>query len=296
MVSRSGSSGGKSAQIPRAIGVCRRFIRFDGLGRLEFPAVAVSLELAEVAVRKSALVLVDYDNLYPEPPADPSSLLRHDILSIADSLARVVPDVEVIQLRFYGGWVMNGLLSRQASELSSALSVADPFPSRHPARSGVLHGSVELALTLLAVPNIDLGDTVRPRRGLSHVRLSGAPVPAGCVKHPTSCPATILRRFTRRWSSRCSATGCPVTNRDGFIRLEQKMVDTMLTCDALHACDRLGLSALAIMSTDVDLMPCLLSVAQSGRTSIQVGPASGWGEPQREALRQIGAHLMEMSS
>lgn len=73
------------------------------------------------------------------------------------------------------------------------------------------------------------------------------------------------------------------------------MVDTMLTCDALHACDRLGISALVILSRDRDLMPCVLSAALRRTIRVHIGPARAF-EAEREILGSIGAVLMDVSA
>jgi hypothetical protein len=245
-------------------------------------------------LQPSALVLVDYDNLYPEPPEDPISLLRHDFAAIARVLSDVVPNLELISIRLYGGWTHAARLSRHASDVQSIIGAADPFPMVHPQRPTVLHGSIELAVRLLCLPTVDLPDTVRPHLGLPHTRLAGAPVPMGCVQHPATCPATILRRFTRKGGGQCPSFGCPVTNRTAFVRLEQKMVDTMITCDALHACQHDGHAAMLVLTADIDLMPCLMAAAAMQTSKVHVGPARHWDPSEREALESVGAGVLEL--
>src|SRR5947199_413270 len=87
-------------------------------------------------------------------------------------------------------------------ELKADLHLADPFPFQHPDSKRILHGSLDLATELLALPGISLGDTLRRRSGALHVQLSSSPVPVGCIEHPAVCPARIVRRFTTTISKR----------------------------------------------------------------------------------------------
>jgi len=282
----------------RTLGACgRRNAKRFSLPSLSFHSAVVTGTEQPLSVgRPTGLILIDFDNLYPEPPTDPSSLLRHDVLKATAELTRTIPSLEYISVRYYGGWLHGGVLSRDGSNVSAALRLVEPFPIPHPARASLLHGSVELATRLLALPDILLPDTVRSHEGLRHIRVAGAPVPPGCVSHPTSCPAVLLRRFSRARNSHCPVVDCPVTNSSAFVRLEQKMVDSMLTCDAIYGSDAIEVAALAVLSTDVDLMPGMLMAAARRRIPVWVGPSSGWDTGELATLAAAGALPLDVSA
>lgn len=214
-----------------------------------------------------AAVLVDFDNVFPGElssseyfAAAVDGMLR---LALEDS-----PDTPRVDIRLYGGWLADGLLTKRASELQAALGSAIRFPIPHPTRPGLLRGDVQLATRMIAVPGVEWGHTLRYRTGLPRITLADQPYPAGCIDQSAGCPVRALQRFAKRPNRECHAVGCGVTNHAAFRVPEQKMVDALLCCDALELTAR-GWTVI-VVSSDLDVVPAVAMAAArgSGRVSL----------------------------
>lgn len=205
-------------------------------------------------------VLVDFDNFF-SGEVDQAQVAQ----AIDDMIRRTLaswPATRRIDIRMYGGWLDEGLLTKRASELETALALATAFPISHPTQSGILRGSVRLATRLAALPDFEWGHTLRTRTGLPRVGLAEEPFPARCAHRTRDCPVKAVQTFARRPGRACRASGCTVTNQAAFRVREQKMVDVML------ACDTIALSAkhnVLVLSSDLDILPAIaMGAARDG--------------------------------
>lgn len=197
-------------------------------------------------------ILVDYDNFYVGDPSRREQV-RHRVNEMVSLGLAAAPEANWMQVRLYGGWLQDGLLTNRGSQLQAALG-SDYFPRPHPLAPGLLRGDVSLVTRLIAVPRLEWGHTFRVRRGLPSLRLAEKPRPDGCA-HSVSCPIDHLRRISRRSSGLCPAEACTATNADAFVVHEQKMVDTLLCCDALALAEQ-G-STIVVLSDDLDILPAV---------------------------------------
>lgn len=207
-------------------------------------------------------VLVDYDNFFVGALGTPEQIRAHADRMVALAL-ETDPDLDEIDIRFYGGWLQNGVLTRRASELQAAVAQGF-FPRPHPTRPGLLRGSVVLATRLAAVPRLEWAHTARVRRGLPRLRIADGPRPDGCVG-VESCPIDLVQRMSRKGHRECHAPDCSVKNHEAFLIQEQKMVDSMLCCDAIAFASQGSL--VIVMSDDLDVLPGIAMAAASGRRS-----------------------------
>jgi hypothetical protein len=154
-------------------------------------------------------------------------------------------------VRLYGGWYGDSLSDRVAlRELTSA--VIEGF-SRH--------GPTRLRLQLADAPVWD--PSVRLLRSVRRVAMK----PAGVtVSTPSECPhngACSLQDLSAWWKGKCPNRACRVKLVDVASANRQKMVDTLLTADALTIA-RDGLAEIFIIaSDDDDLLPALLALTTS---------------------------------
>jgi hypothetical protein len=214
-----------------------------------------------------AAVLVDFDNLFPGA-IDSAEQVSAAIERMIDLVLRRWPEAAHVEVRLYGGWLLDGVLTNRASELHASLARGIQFPIPHPAGAGILRGSVGLATRLVAVPEIEWTHTLRQRSGLPRVSLASPPYPEGCVHESSDCPVKALQRLARGPLRECQADGCRVTNHSAFRVPEQKMVDVMLACDAIELARR-GWS-IVIASSDLDVLPAAAMAANGspGRVAL----------------------------
>lgn len=210
----------------------------------------------------TVVVLIDFDNFYPNAHQKQNfEYLQHDfnrIITVAlemDSLAKY------IHIRLYGGWMEDGLWSRLASLLQQEISKSNFFPIVNSQRTGLLYGSIDLATSLLSLPSMIWQNTRKQKNGLPRIRLDRAHICNTCEDNKEICPFKIIEKVSRKKGKVCSVTGCNLTNNSVFKVIEQKMVDTILALDLVFASEQDHVSALILMSDDIDIHPAVALAA-----------------------------------
>jgi uncharacterized LabA/DUF88 family protein len=232
-----------------------------------------------------AIVFVDYDNLLPTQKA----------ASILDVVTRVVVQVPWdpsitrgnCEVRVYGGWYEGNQITRLAQDLTVELQRDFPAIMRVPLGKGnlALKANAELAVSLLQEPGHHLFNTFRRKGKPSNVRVE-KPGDVGCVD--TACVLPQMKQLLK--SGNCPKAECTVTSCDLVYRHEQKIVDTMLTCDVIHAVDRVS-GWVILVSGDDDFLPPLRTVLLRGSAAIRCHPKPG---TQRMTLPVGGSQLLEV--
>lgn len=222
-----------------------------------------SIEQSENGV----LVLVDFDNVFGPQGATGLEWIPLELNKILQLAAKVEPDLTRVDVRLYGGWLRQGILSGRASALQAKLSGINVFPTVMPSTSRIVRGSVTLATRITAVPSIEWQNTLKEKRGFPQVRLAANTLPASCL-HPLDCPVETVRKFTKSWNRLCPRSGCTVRNNDAFVALEQKMVDIMLACDLIGAASAAAISAVIVLTDDADIVPAVAMGASIGNAKI----------------------------
>ena len=85
------------------------------------------------------------------------------------------------------------------------------------------------------------------------------PAEVGCTD--TACPLPLAKKLLK--SGKCPTSSCSVTADDLVYRHEQKIVDTMLTCDMVYAPTQ-DYQHLILVSGDEDFLPPLRTVLLRG--------------------------------
>ena len=76
-----------------------------------------------------------------------------------------------------------------------------------------------------------------------------------CTRNESSCPVHILKKFLNTKRTICQTEGCRTIHQQVFYRREQKMVDTMMTCDTLTYASDPEVNSVYVVSDDIDLFP-----------------------------------------
>ena len=117
---------------------------------------------------QTAVAIIDFDNFI-----DDNSILDSESdfdQKINQILTKVVDDsTSFILIRFYGGWYMNGTLSRIGSLIQQRISTNRIFPINKGGKN--YHGQIELASSINAIEGFIFDNTHRIKNGLPNIRL-----------------------------------------------------------------------------------------------------------------------------
>ena len=220
-------------------------------------------------------VLVDYDNV--EEINRRRGLVDLLSISLVKLPANVLPDNTLVSTRLYGGWYEQDRLTALAETLRSEIDQQFPTVLRFAdqGRQRRIRAVVDLARSLLIKPNNNLLNTFRSRReGLRFNRTSG-PYP-GCSM-PDHCLMSVLGPWVSRRS--CPAVTCDAKLRDIFVRRGQKLVDTMLTADAIFMASSQSNITLVVVTNDDDLWPAICTAGHLGASIHHIHPISNRRTP-----------------
>lgn len=233
-----------------------------------------------------AIVFIDYDNLLP----------THKSMGMLDIVTKVLVQLPwgkaitrgSCEVRVYGGWYEDNMITRMAQDL--AVELQDKFPAiiRVPLGDNVtlaLKTNAELAVALLQEPGHHLFNTFRRKGKPSNVKVQ-KPVDVGC--EDAACVLPQMKQLLK--SGSCPKAGCSVLTCDLVYRHEQKIVDTMLTCDLIHAVDRVS-GWVILVSGDDDFVPPLRTVLLRGGAAVRCYPKPS---TQRTKIPHGGAQLLEV--
>lgn len=228
---------------------------------------------------------IDYDNL--EAPFKVSGLLDVVTRSILATRIPTTATTGRCDVRVYGGWYENTTLTPLAQNMTAELGrdfpAVLPFLNKQ-AIQGRLSVSAELALSLEAEPGHHLFNTFRVK-SLPRALKCEHPQKRGC-KEP-DCPLIFLPHLFN--TGRCPKNGCSLQLTDVIFRREQKLVDTMLTCDMIHAA-RMQCDYVILVSSDDDMLPAIRVVLLDGTPLARLHPKNYY---KLSAFPTSGATLTE---
>ncbi len=224
--------------------------------------------------KKFINVLIDYDNVLQ---SDRQKGLNYVVKSILKKLPKsVLPHGTYIVVRLYGGWYRLNQLSRYAQDLS--IQIKRHYPGTLALGTANMRRSVfvsvVLARSLLIDPSRDILNTYRVRGVPSNLRPKAFPFQA-CAQN-AMCP--LAGAHTLLQTGRCPDSSCGVIIADVITRREQKLVDTMLTADLIHAASS-GTSDIVVVSNDDDLWPGIRTAIYLGAFVHHIHPQKGRSTP-----------------
>ena len=220
-------------------------------------------------------MLVDYDNV------EELSRLRGLDDLVPTMLAKlpedVTPDNALVSIRLYGGWYERDSLTKLAENLLSEIARDFPVPTVVPVGKGYrrrIKTVVDLARGLLIPPNNHLFNTFRRRAA---PRLRAAQPPYEDCAAPQNCALSDVGKLLK--ARRCPTETCRVRMQDAFTQPQQKLVDTMLTADAIFVAHSLTRAKLAIVTNDDDLWPAICTAGNIGAKIYHIHPYRGRTTP-----------------
>ena len=212
-------------------------------------------------------VCIDYDNLSKiQKMAGIYDVVQSMLIKSSDLFSKINA---VCEVRLYGGWYEGNSLSVLSQQLSASIQNEFPALFRVPMRNGdiaVIRTTVELAVSLLEEPGHQLFNTYRRKGKPSNIRVE-VPATIGCTS--SACPLPLVKKVLQKGC--CPAQGCSAGGNSLVYRHEQKLVDTMLTCDLLYLSNQ-RCDILFIVSADDDFLPPIRTLMLRGTKIIRVHP------------------------
>ena len=222
-------------------------------------------------------MLVDYDNV---EELNRRRGLVDLVETMLDKLPEsVAPDNAITSVRLYGGWYEQNRLTTLAQNLQSEIVQRFPTVFQLEGKTNLrrIRTIVELARSLLICPGKDLFNTLRHRRGAP--RFHSAPLPYDNCAKPENCALSKLKRILR--ASKCPAETCVAKFQDAFTLPQQKLVDTMITSDAIFVAHSLTATKLVVVTNDDDLWPGICTAGRIGAAIYHIHPQRGRRTPDR---------------
>lgn len=222
--------------------------------------------------QKKILIFVDYDNLNQ---IQKDNGLRVLIQKIFDLSCFEFGFSGSCDLRVYGGWYEGEELSQQGQSLAVRLN--DDFPCLINSAAKNLEickirTSAELAFSMLEDPSHHLLDTYRKKNKPKNIKILSA-CDVDC--NSSNCLLPALKKIIG--TGKCPQQNCTSKSNDLLYRAEQKIVDTMLSCDLIYSLQYLP-DYIYLISADDDFLPSLRVSLLRGANIIRVNP-------QRNTLR-----------
>lgn len=231
-------------------------------------------------------LFIDYDNL----------LANHKSAGILDVATNVLMQTPLstsndrgrCDIRIYGGWYEGLTMTHRAQEL--AVNCGNEFPAiirvqRPDGDVIAFTANAELAVSLMEEPSHHLFGTYRKKGIPGNLRVQ-RPAEVGCTD--TACPLPLAKKLLK--SGKCPTSSCAVTTNDLVYRHEQKIVDSMLTCDMVYA-PTLHYDCLILVSGDDDFLPPIRTILLRGTRVARFHPKP---KIDRTALSIRGVTLIEM--
>jgi len=218
----------------------------------------------------SIAVFIDYDNLS-------NTQKENGVLDIVNNILFRIPLDESVsrlkcEVRVYGGWYEGSNMTELAQDVSA--KIKQDFPAvLQRQNKNICNISItinaDLALSMLEDPSHHLFYTFRRREGRPHIRMNSN---INCDRQ--DCPIPQIKKFLN--AGNCPKKEC--LNKKLAYKAEQKMVDTMLTCDLIYA-PHIGHNMIIIVSSDDDFLPPLRTILLRGILTIRFHPKKNCRRP-----------------
>lgn len=200
------------------------------------------------------VILVDYDNaFYGVTPNVP--FIKQRLETLVNNCLKTNDSLSQIDIRLYGGWRMDGQYTSLASKILGYLETVkcELFPLIYQGR--LVKGEIELVVSQY---NLDIvwENTLQEKSTRHHLGMNHDPERHGC-KNPETCPLQMVARATHGLEVVCPNDGCGLIDVTQLTRIEQKMVDSMMSCDILEYTRDKDYYVVEVVSDDVDLHPAL---------------------------------------
>lgn len=201
-----------------------------------------------------AVILVDFDNVFFGNDLSVEKVQYRLEQFVSECLDKSL-DVEEVSIRLYGGWKCNATFTQRADTVRGYMERINStlFPRIYKGRR--ILGNVNMVTSQYNL-DIEWNDTLQEKHGRHFLKVKTEPGKL-CHQDPRKCPVHLIANATRGEEALCPIDGCTQIDVNKLIRLEQKMVDSMMTCDILEYVQESGCHLIEVVSDDVDLHPAL---------------------------------------
>ena len=214
---------------------------------------------------KKALILIDYDNLSSNQKSSIQLLIEQILCHLAntDQLDKFIKG----DVRVYGGWYEEDKLTALAAQLNMIFQ--DPVTGKVFDKNGqeILYNfQILLAQSLLSAPTQDFWRTYRKKSNPSRgIRFSQE------MKSCSFSGNVMAQVKTLITTGLCPHSDCPNYSEENLViyRAEQKMVDTLMSCDLVYsAIISPDSDYVIVVSGDDDFYPALVLAGQFNNCSL----------------------------
>jgi uncharacterized LabA/DUF88 family protein len=212
------------------------------------------------------IFLVDFDNWFNKKDLNQytEEEIQYQFSEIINACIEINSALQntYLEIRLYGGWYQEEILTNKASILFRILSSFNLFPIINN-QNVIIRGKIEVIDTLFNVPSYQWRNTLKEKNGMSYIKINNEKLNETCSNNKINCPPHILKRIAKKKTHMCAVEGCNSLNNELFIKTEQKMVDTMIACDLISYSLEDDVYKLVIVSDDVDFFPALAVASQN---------------------------------
>lgn len=201
-----------------------------------------------------AIVIIDFDNYFRGSFMTITQEQYINLFTnvIDDILQKHDNNISEILVRLYGGWYQDHNLTNMASDVQTKVQQIDLFPIIRGNKK--YDGSIEVVSTQYGLSEVWY-NTLQEKAGIPRLRIDEKHQDNACEQRKNICPVHILQKFLQKKTTICKNPGYNTEHRKVFYRREQKMVDTMMTCDIITYSAEEDVTSLYIVSDDIDLFP-----------------------------------------
>lgn len=213
------------------------------------------------------VILVDFDNVFYGHETS-ASYVKTQLEDFVKACLEASPDVDKLSIRLYGGWKMNAQYTTQASQVLGIIETvkSEMFP-RFP-NSRRVDGDLELAVSQYNL-EIEWENTMQ-EKSARHFLKCNDDIHRICHHKVDECPVQMVAKATRGHNVVCPIDGCQTIDVSQLVRMEQKMVDSMMTCDILEFTHDDDCRAVVVVSDDCDLHPALALAGEKYAAAMDV--------------------------
>lgn len=216
-----------------------------------------------------AVILVDFDNVFYGDELS-STKVQYRLEQFISECLTTVPEFESLEVRLYGGWKSNTGFTQRADTVRSYMDRLNSLLFPRIYRKRRILGNVNVVTSQYGL-DVEWDNTLQEKHGrhMLKVKTEGNRI---CHAAPAKCPLYLIANATRGAHVNCPIDGCESIDIAQLIRMEQKMVDTMMTCDILEYVHEPDCRAIEVVSDDVDLHPALALAGSkyASKTGVQI--------------------------
>lgn len=243
------------------------------------------------------VILIDFDNVFYGRDFN-TGVIKSQLDDFIQASLAASPQIDYLTIRFYGGWKMNAAYTAEASKVLGCIESvqSDLFPYIYAGHR--VYGEVELATSQYNV-GIEWENTLQEKRTRHKLNVKTDTV-RHCHHEPEKCPIHLVAKATRGHKVSCPIDGCETLDISQLVRLEQKMVDSMMNCDILeYILDKDSeVQVLEVVSDDIDFHPALALAGERYAEQNGVKLLLMVNNKQNSELyeQQLGAHHIQVQT